>query len=60
MTEQKELIKKRSSIKGRLTAFASHLKTIDESTITATEVRAIILLYVYGKPIKLTTFIVLE
>nr|XP_037868591.1 uncharacterized protein LOC119628845 isoform X6 [Bombyx mori] len=39
MTEQKELIKKRSSIKGRLTAFASHLKTIDESTITATEVR---------------------
>lgn len=39
MTEQKELIKKRSSIKGRLTVFASHLKTIDESTITATEVR---------------------
>lgn len=39
MTEGKELIKKRGSIKGRLTAFASYLKTINVSKITAAEAR---------------------
>ncbi|KOB74484.1 Uncharacterized protein OBRU01_09015, partial [Operophtera brumata] len=39
MTEEKELIKKRGSIKGRITAFANHLTSLDASSLSSSEAR---------------------
>lgn len=39
MTEEKELIKKRGSIKGRITAFANHLSTLNTATLSSSEAR---------------------
>lgn len=39
MTEEKELIKKRGSIKGRLTAFGTYLLALDVSTMNSSEAR---------------------
>lgn len=39
MTEEKELVKKRGSIKGRITAFANHLTILDASSLSSSEAR---------------------
>ncbi|KAL4706460.1 hypothetical protein ACJJTC_003032 [Scirpophaga incertulas] len=39
ITDEKDLIRKRGSIKGRVTAFANYLSTLKESTLSSLEAR---------------------